>query len=96
MPFFAAIIIGFVVGLIAKVLMPGRDPGGFLITMSLGVAGALLATGIGHVAGWYHTDQTAGIIGAVAGAVVILGISRVVSGLCRRSDTNADRVPGAE
>jgi uncharacterized membrane protein YeaQ/YmgE (transglycosylase-associated protein family) len=68
------IIIGFVAGLVAKLLMPGRDPGGFIITCLLGIAGAFVATYLGQAVGWYRADQGAGFIGAVVGAVIILAI----------------------
>src|ERR1043165_32474 len=60
-----AIIIGFVVGLVAKLLMPGRDPGGFIITTILGIVGALVATYLGQAMGWYAAGQSAGFIGSV-------------------------------
>ncbi|MEA2741113.1 MAG: hypothetical protein QOH05_4420 [Acetobacteraceae bacterium] len=70
--FIGAIIIGFLAGVVAKFLMPGRDPGGFIVTILLGIAGALVATYLGQAIGWYGPDQQAGFIGAVVGAVVIL------------------------
>ncbi|HEY0521967.1 MAG TPA: GlsB/YeaQ/YmgE family stress response membrane protein [Stellaceae bacterium] len=72
------IIIGFVAGLVAKLLMPGRDPGGFIITCLLGIAGAFVATYLGQAIGWYRADQGAGFIGAVVGAVVILAIYHAI------------------
>jgi uncharacterized membrane protein YeaQ/YmgE (transglycosylase-associated protein family) len=66
------IIIGFIVGLVARFLMPGRDPMGFILTTLLGIVGALLATWIGHAMGWYAASQSAGFIGAVIGAIVVL------------------------
>ena len=77
------LIIGLLAGIIAKLLMPGRDPGGFIITMMLGVAGAFLATWLGQAVGWYQAGEGAGFIGAVVGAVIILIIYRVIVG--RRS-----------
>ena len=74
------LIIGLVAGAVAKLLMPGRDPGGFIITMLLGVAGAFLATWIGQAIGWYGPDEGARFIGAVVGAVILLVIYRVVIG----------------
>ena len=68
------IIIGFLAGLIAKLLTPGRDPGGFIITTLLGIAGAFLATYLGQAIGWYRADEGAGFIGAIVGAVIILAI----------------------
>lgn len=66
-------VIGLIVGLVAKLLMPGKDPGGFIITGLLGIAGSLLATWIGqNVFGWYQQEQSAGFIMSVVGAVVLL------------------------
>ena len=67
-----AIIIGFIVGLVAKFLMPGRDPGGFIVTTLLGIVGALVATFLGQALGIYAAGQSAGFIGAVIGAIVVL------------------------
>lgn len=80
MGFLWTIIIGFVAGLIAKFLMPGRDPGGFIITTLLGIVGALVATWLGQAVGWYRAGEGAGLIGAVVGAVIVLGIYRWVAG----------------
>jgi len=62
-----AIIIGFIVGIVAKFLMPGRDPGGFIVTTLLGIVGALLATFLGQAMGIYAAGQSAGFIGAEQG-----------------------------
>ncbi|MGE5476055.1 MAG: GlsB/YeaQ/YmgE family stress response membrane protein [Bacteroidales bacterium] len=80
MAFIGAIIIGLLAGIVAKLLMPGRDPGGFIVTILLGIAGALVATWLGRAVGWYGADQSAGFIGAVVGAVVILAIYRFAVG----------------
>jgi len=77
--FIWAIIIGFIAGVIAKFLMPGRDPGGFIITTILGIGGALVATWLGRSLGWYGANQGAGLIGAVVGAVIILVIYRFIA-----------------
>jgi uncharacterized membrane protein YeaQ/YmgE (transglycosylase-associated protein family) len=74
------IIIGFVAGVIAKLLMPGRDPGGFIITTLLGIAGAFIATYLGQAIGWYRADEGAGFIGAIVGAVIILAIYHMIAG----------------
>jgi uncharacterized membrane protein YeaQ/YmgE (transglycosylase-associated protein family) len=74
------LIIGFLVGLIAKFLMPGRDPGGFIVTILLGIVGAFVATYIGHALGWYREGEAAGFIGSVIGAMIVLFIYRVVVG----------------
>lgn len=70
------ILIGLVVGALAKLIMPGKDPGGCIITMLLGIGGALLATAIGRGLGWYDAGEAAGFIGSVIGAVIILAIYR--------------------
>jgi uncharacterized membrane protein YeaQ/YmgE (transglycosylase-associated protein family) len=72
------LIIGLLAGIVAKLLMPGRDPGGFIITMLLGVAGAFVATYLGQAVGWYQANQGAGFIGAVVGAIILLVIYRMV------------------
>ncbi len=80
-----SIIIGFIAGIVAKFLMPGRDPGGFIITTLLGIIGAVVATYLGQAIGWYRADEGAGFIGAIVGAVVVLLIWGLISG--RRSTT---------
>ena len=75
-----AIIIGFIVGLVAKLLMPGRDPGGFIVTALLGIVGAVVATWIGQAMGIYAAGQTAGFIGAVIGAIIVLAIYHMIRG----------------
>ena len=75
-----AIIIGFIVGLVAKLLMPGRDPGGFIVTALLGIIGAVVATFIGQAMGIYAAGQSAGFIGAVIGAIIVLAIYHMVRG----------------
>ncbi|MEP7098032.1 MAG: GlsB/YeaQ/YmgE family stress response membrane protein [Dokdonella sp.] len=72
------IVIGFVVGLIAKMITPGRDPSGFFITAALGIAGALLATFIGRWSGYYAAGQPAGFIASLIGAVVVLLLYHLV------------------
>jgi uncharacterized membrane protein YeaQ/YmgE (transglycosylase-associated protein family) len=75
------ILIGFVAGIIARLLAPGsNNPAGFILTTLLGIAGAFIATLIGQTIGWYGPDQGAGFLGAVVGAIVILFIwHRLVS-----------------
>jgi len=72
------IIIGFLAGVVAKFIMPGRDPGGFIITTVLGVVGALLATFLGRLIGWYKEGETGGFIAAVVGAIIILFVYRII------------------
>lgn len=69
-----SIIIGFVVGVIAKFLHPGKEDFGFIITTLLGIGGSLLATFLGQAIGWYQPGQATGFIGATVGAIVILAI----------------------
>jgi uncharacterized membrane protein YeaQ/YmgE (transglycosylase-associated protein family) len=70
------ILFGLVIGAIAKLLMPGRDPGGIIVTMLLGVAGALLGGFLGRLVGWYQPNEPAGYIVATLGAVLLLFIYR--------------------
>ena len=70
-------IIGLIVGIIAKFLMPGKDPGGFIVTAILGIVGSFLATYAGQALGWYQAGQTAGWIGSIVGAIILLLIYRV-------------------
>jgi uncharacterized membrane protein YeaQ/YmgE (transglycosylase-associated protein family) len=73
-----ALIIGLIAGALAKLIMPGRDPGGILVTMLLGVAGAVLAALLGRAVGWYDDPgEGPGIIASVVGAVVLLAIYRM-------------------
>jgi uncharacterized membrane protein YeaQ/YmgE (transglycosylase-associated protein family) len=73
------IIIGGIAGAIAKLLTPGKDPGGCLITILLGIAGALLAGWLGHLVHWYEPTEGASFIGAVVGAILLLVIYRLVA-----------------
>jgi uncharacterized membrane protein YeaQ/YmgE (transglycosylase-associated protein family) len=70
------IIFGLIVGVVAKVLMPGKDPGGLIVTIVLGIVGALVGGFLGRVLGLYRPDQPAGFIGATLGAIVLLFIYR--------------------
>jgi uncharacterized membrane protein YeaQ/YmgE (transglycosylase-associated protein family) len=72
------LVIGLVVGVVAKFLMPGKDPGGFIITILLGIAGSFLAHYVGARAGWYSEGQPAGFIASVVGAIVLLLIYRLL------------------
>jgi uncharacterized membrane protein YeaQ/YmgE (transglycosylase-associated protein family) len=80
MEILGTIVIGFIVGLIAKFLMPGRDPGGFIITILLGIGGALLAGFLGRRMGWYETNEAAGFLASVGGAILLLGLYRLLFG----------------
>jgi uncharacterized membrane protein YeaQ/YmgE (transglycosylase-associated protein family) len=72
------IVLGLIAGGIAKLLMPGKDPGGCLITILLGIAGALVAGFLGKAVGWYDQNEGAGFIAAIVGAFLILLIYRLV------------------
>ena len=83
------ILFGFVVGLIARAIMPGRDPLGLIGTTVLGIIGALLAGWLGQVMGLYAPDEGAGFVSATLGAVVVLGIYYLLVGR-RRSISERD------
>ena len=74
------IVFGLIVGAIAKFLMPGRDPGGLIVTMVLGIVGAMLGGLLGRSLGLYGPNQGAGIFMSIVGAVVVLMIYRLVAG----------------
>ncbi len=74
------IIIGAVIGVVAKLLMPGRDPGGCIITILLGIAGSFLASYLGQALGWYGPGEAAGFIFSVIGAMILLLIYRIIFG----------------
>lgn len=78
--FLGWIVIGALAGIIAKAIMPGKDPGGCIVTILLGVAGALLAGFLGNMLGWYRPGEGAGFIAAIIGAIIILFIYRLVAG----------------
>lgn len=67
-------LIGLLIGVVAKFLMPGKDPGGIIITMLLGIAGSVVATWLGRVLGMYGPEQSAGFIMSVVGAIILLAI----------------------
>ncbi len=81
------LIIGLVVGALAKFIMPGKDPGGVIITMVIGVAGAFIAGFLGRSLGWYHDGESAGLIASILGAVILLAGYRLIVG--RRSGGTA-------
>jgi uncharacterized membrane protein YeaQ/YmgE (transglycosylase-associated protein family) len=72
------VIIGLIVGVIAKLLMPGRDPGGFIITILLGIAGSFVATFLGRMLGLYGEGASAGFIMSVIGAMLLLLVYRLI------------------
>lgn len=74
------IVFGLIVGAIAKLLMPGRDPGGIIVTMLLGIAGALLGGFVGRSLGWYGPEDAAGFLMSLVGAILLLFIYRMMIG----------------
>jgi len=82
------ILIGFIVGIIAKFLMPGEkyEPKGFILTTILGIAGAFVATYLGQAVGWYKPGESAGFIGGVVGAIILLLIYGLVAGRLGRAN----------
>jgi uncharacterized membrane protein YeaQ/YmgE (transglycosylase-associated protein family) len=73
------IIVGLIVGAIAKLLMPGKDPGGWIITILLGIAGAFVGTYVGQALNLYSVGEPAGFIGSVIGAMILLLIYRLLT-----------------
>jgi uncharacterized membrane protein YeaQ/YmgE (transglycosylase-associated protein family) len=78
------LIIGLVVGALAKLIMPGKDPGGIIVTMLIGVAGALIAGFLGRSMGWYSEGEPAGFIASIVGAIILLAGYRLVLGRTNR------------
>ena len=76
----AILVVGLIVGAIAKLLVPGRDPGGWIVTILLGIAGAFVGTWLGRMLGFYSTGQSAGWIASIIGAVLLLLIYRAIVG----------------
>ena len=74
------LIIGLIIGAVAKLLMPGKDPGGFIITILLGVAGSFVATFLGRAMGLYQEGSGAGFIASVLGAMILLFVYRLIIG----------------
>jgi uncharacterized membrane protein YeaQ/YmgE (transglycosylase-associated protein family) len=76
--FFGWIVIGIVAGVLGKLIMPGKDPGGFVVTILIGIAGSLLAGFLGQAVGFYQPGQAGGWIGATVGAIILLFLYRLV------------------
>jgi uncharacterized membrane protein YeaQ/YmgE (transglycosylase-associated protein family) len=72
------ILIGLVVGALAKLITPGRDPGGFIVTILIGIAGSIVATWLGRAIGWYQEGQSAGFIMSLLGAILLLAIYHLI------------------
>jgi uncharacterized membrane protein YeaQ/YmgE (transglycosylase-associated protein family) len=81
------ILFGLIVGAIAKLLMPGRDPGGIIVTMLLGIAGAVLGGWVGRALGLYREGEAAGFLMALVGAVILLALYRMIVGRRRTTVT---------
>jgi uncharacterized membrane protein YeaQ/YmgE (transglycosylase-associated protein family) len=79
------IVFGLVVGIVAKFLMPGRDPGGFVVTAILGIMGALVGGFVGRSIGWYGDGDPVGFIMAVVGAIAVLAVYRFSMGRTARA-----------
>ena len=77
MTFIWTLIIGLIVGAIAKFVMPGKDPGGIIVTILIGIAGALIAGFLGRSLGWYAEGQPAGFLASIVGAILLLVIYRL-------------------
>lgn len=77
MTFIWTLIIGLIVGAIAKFVMPGKDPGGIIVTILIGIAGALIAGFLGRSLGWYAEGQAAGFLASIVGAILLLVIYRL-------------------
>jgi len=80
MHFLGMIVIGLIVGAIAKLVMPGRDPGGLFVTMLLGIAGSVVAGFLGRLLGWYSEGLSAGFIASIVGAIILLALYRMLTG----------------
>lgn len=79
MGFISAIIIGLFVGAIAKLLVPGKDPGGWIVTILIGLIGSFIGTYLGQALGLYHQGEPAGFVGSIVGAMILLGLYRLVA-----------------
>lgn len=73
------LIIGLIVGVVAKLLMPGKDPGGFIVTALIGVAGSMVAGFLGRTMGWYRDGNPAGFVASVFGALLLLWLYRLAT-----------------
>lgn len=78
MHWFWVVLIGLIVGAVAKLIMPGKDPGGLIVTILLGIGGAVVGTWIGRSVGWYQEGQSAGFIVSVLGALLLLAVYHLI------------------
>ena len=74
------IVIGLIVGALAKMIMPGKDPGGIIVTIIIGIVGAIIAGFLGRSLGWYHDGEPVGFIASVVGSIILLAIYRMITG----------------
>jgi len=75
-----AIIVGLIVGFIARLAVPGKHPTGLIVTAVIGIAGSVIATAVGKAAGWYHSGQSASFLASIDGAIVLLLALQALSG----------------
>lgn len=85
------IVVGLLVGAVAKLLMPGRDPGGMVITILIGIAGSLIAGFLGRSIGWYGNAEPAGLIASILGAILLLFVYRALTGRGKSGRRGLDR-----
>lgn len=85
MSILVTLLIGLVIGVVAKFLLPGDDPGGVLMTVVIGIAGSFIAGYVGRAAGWYSEGEPVGFLASVAGAIVLLLLYRALFGRRRRA-----------
>ena len=83
------IIVGLLVGIVAKLLMPGSDPGGIVITILIGIAGSIIAGFLGRSIGWYGDGEPAGFIASILGAILLLFVYRALTGRGKGGITRA-------
>lgn len=83
------IIVGLLVGVVAKLLMPGPDPGGIIITMLIGIAGSIIAGFLGRSVGWYGDGEPVGFVASIVGAILLLFVYRALTGRGRGDITRA-------
>ncbi|MDB6119167.1 MAG: Transglycosylase associated protein [Verrucomicrobiaceae bacterium] len=74
------IVIGLIVGALAKMIMPGKDPGGIIVTIIIGIVGSIIAGFLGRSLGWYHDGEPVGFIASVVGSIILLAIYRMITG----------------
>jgi uncharacterized membrane protein YeaQ/YmgE (transglycosylase-associated protein family) len=91
MSFLWMLVVGLVVGALAKLFLPGRDPGGIIVTMLIGIAGSVMAGYIGRFVGWYQEGQGAGFIASILGAILLLVLYRAIVTRSGAGGTRIDR-----